>query len=237
MLIAILFFIVFIFIIYVIIENGTRTETMEGLKLVKPSVVRELYKMMYITDKFLTDNNIDYWIISGTLLGAVRHNGLIPWDDDIDIQVFDYDENKIWDLEPKYNELGYEMVKTWFGIKIYPKNGKPISGFNWKYPGLDIFVMVANSEMTEYKYKKAADFFSHICLSLEELYPLRRYKFGSFYVSGPQHPVGHLNRCYGNDWFDVAYMIYDHQNEKAVQKKQKTKLTNKLRMPAKPFYP
>lgn len=44
-----------------------------------------MLRMFRIIDYICKKHNIQYWMCSGTLLGAVRHKGFIPWDDDLDI--------------------------------------------------------------------------------------------------------------------------------------------------------
>lgn len=46
-----------------------------------------MLEMLRFIDKVCQENNIPYWLSSGTCLGAVRHGGFIPWDDDVDIEM------------------------------------------------------------------------------------------------------------------------------------------------------
>lgn len=46
-------------------------------------------------DKICRKHNINYWLVCGTLLGAKRHGGFIPWDDDLDVAILQTDYNKL----------------------------------------------------------------------------------------------------------------------------------------------
>ncbi len=59
---------------------------------------KHLLDMLVAFDAFCTEHGLRYYLSGGTLLGAVRHQGFIPWDDDIDVNMPRPDCEKLMEL-------------------------------------------------------------------------------------------------------------------------------------------
>lgn len=210
-------------------------EHMLSVSVTRPDIVLKLYQMMYDIDKIFEKHKIVYWIEGGTLLGAVRHNGIIPWDDDLDIKIDEMSEKLIVNIIPDLDQLGYEITSMFFGYKIYPKDGKKIDGYKHRYPGLDIFVTKLVDGYYDYKYQVPATI-AKCKFRNNDLYPIKDYKFGDIMVKGPNNPIPFLNDCYGNNWNDEMYKDYDHENE-IVYHKEIVPLLVSDKVAAKPTGP
>ena len=216
----------------------TKNRVMAYDKLDRRSV-NDAYELLAFVDYVFTKHNIKYAIDWATEMGAIRHGGFIPWDDDTDIVVLDDEDKmaaalkkeiKLHKVEDKfvyrrYKEDGSlllmpDVARGRMLVDLFPKlvkckryYKKPVYNYTFKYIG-------CGTTFPELYYA-----------NLSEIYPLKRCKFGPLELVCKNNVMEAFNRTYGNDWMDVAYTENHSFNN---GRNKKIKLTPELRKPALP---
>lgn len=88
-------------------------ETLRKVQLTQLEIAKEVKRLC-------TFNNISYFLDSGTLLGAVRHKGFIPWDDDMDLGMLRSDYEKFIKVAKKDLSPDFRIV-DWYSYKDYSR--------------------------------------------------------------------------------------------------------------------
>ena len=76
-----------------------------------------LFELLKIVMNICNEHNLDCFVDSGTLIGAVREKDFVPWDDDMDLLIFAEDYPRFKDIMNKYLPEGYKLVEP---SEFYP---------------------------------------------------------------------------------------------------------------------
>ncbi len=180
----------------------------------KPIAIELLKKTIDILNEF----NIKYFLISGTLLGYVRHNDFIPWDDDIDLIV---DKTIIQKLPLIYNKYKNDVIfinRENFLIKLCSRNGinvknRHITRYlinprdNYKWPFIDLFIFEQKTDIN------TITFFEKNWIS-KAFFPGQSVKFNGLDVIIPSIPDYFLKINFGKDYMTTFKSnSYNHKLE------------------------
>jgi len=167
---------------------------------------RILLEMLAFWFRVAKEHRIGWFAVAGTLLGAVRNQGIIPFDDDIDLGVL-IDEYPTLarlsrlELDPVYGIYLTEGC----GARVYQRNGA-------KTPAIDLFIMGLDDSDSRYVYAgpllsmgEPTYFLSHTFakewVEVSDVHPsvLKWAPFEHLRVPIPRHARTMLRRVYGSD--------------------------------------
>ena len=180
-----------------------------------PEEKTEALKLLEVVGGVLQDNYIPYRLSAGTLLGAIRSDGLIPWDDDIDISVPKELGEQVKQLKDVFESLGMQYkdlsVDT-LSIKL-----------RWhKFPYLDIFCDEIEGDIVHC--------IGHITrftvdVPLTVFHPFTLHKFEYMELPVPADAEAVCDAFFPN-WRNVAKVgDWDHKRDRSRPKKEQVSMS------------
>ncbi len=190
----------------------------EGTSLRKAQI--NMLDILVEIDRICRKHNISYWLEGGTLLGAVRHGGFIPWDDDIDISIMRDDHSELMHLLHDELPEKYEVISEVFDkssryvfskVGLRKKADTSLDNFNIY---VDIFPQ--ESMLAPWVKKLGNFFYTPAKKGLKNVYKSSMiniigkvlYPFASFLV----YKLRLLNKFFANDKIFPAFGIYFFYN-------------------------
>ena len=179
-------------------------------------------KILFETVNLLNEYNINYSLISGTLLGKIRHNSFIPWDDDIDLIVDNSIIDKIPNIIDKYKDTFtffnpydniYKICFSNMGIKMQTDNHSfkktMINKGEYNWPFIDLFVYSTNDSEIRFFNEN---------WQKNKFLPFVKTNFMNIDVNIPADSHYFLKKNYGENYMEVLTSNgYIHKNEQSIK--------------------
>src|SRR5699024_4899912 len=132
--------------------------TLKELQDIETEMLREV-------SEICERNNIDYYLAYGSVLGAVRHKGPIPWDDDVDIiipisQITKFVKCARKELSGRFYVDYHDRNRS--SIILFPRIG--LKGYSTKVLHIDVFKMIGAPSKPEEqeKFKNKLNYYKRI---------------------------------------------------------------------------
>ena len=167
----------------------------------KKKTFKQLLKIIKLWNEMAKEAGIDYWACGGTLLGAVRHSGFIPWDNDIDISIMLSDLKKVKKNLDKHPVLKY--YESMCGLRVYVDDDD-----NDNETVMDIFICDYYNKITVKFCGYLSDegdptwwiseLFPNQHIYSSELYPLKELAFEDTTIIVPNNEINVLYRNFSD---------------------------------------
>lgn len=168
-----------------------------------------LVRMLKILDHICSGNGISYWMTAGTLIGALRHQGMIPWDGDIDVAMTEEDYQAFvgvsGELPPDIffqnseTDPAYPRKMTAIRAKLRDRYSNYVE---WQlhnprakwHNGLQVDILLYRRDALG----RLINPVRQTPYELNEIFPLTRIAFEGSQLLAPNNPLAYIARRYGD---------------------------------------
>jgi hypothetical protein len=196
--------------------------TSDSIQRTSPKKVDQIYELLKIFHEMATRHELNYWAESGTLLGQIRHAGVIPWDDDADVGIWKEDKEKLKNLKKDFADKGIDFVnyesvgRDMFQLRFNAKTLRDTYQVGPKETGhLDIFFYAEQADDNiHYTDNWMRSEYPKGHFLKESLTNITERPFGppskGLKIRIPGNPEEYVKRLYGKSCLDFGILTHSH---------------------------